>query len=113
MNRFLGEAQTTLDGVVYTLRCDFNAMAHFESTQGKPVFTALEAFEKGDLSVLDMRALAHSFLQRHHAGISVDLAGDILSADLDVLGRVISAATPEETGGGGKVEAGPGKGKAA
>lgn len=104
-NRFLGEATTKLDGKVYTLRCDFNAMCHFEDATGKDALATFERFEGGAVSVRDMRHMMHAFLACHHPDATLETAGDILSADLDVLQRVVQAASPENSGEQGNATA--------
>ncbi|WP_304615840.1 hypothetical protein [Paracoccus sp. (in: a-proteobacteria)] len=94
-NRFLGEATTTLNDVRYTLRCDFNAMCEFEEETGRNALTAFEQFESGGATAKDMRAMMRAFLVHHHPDATPQLAGEIMSADIDVLMRVIQAASPE------------------
>lgn len=93
-NRFLGEATATLDGKAYTLRCDFNAMCEFEDATGKDALATFEAFEAGKVSVKDMRAIMWSFMLHHHPEATLTEAGELLSADVDVLMNVIRAASP-------------------
>lgn len=104
-NRFLGEATVKMDGEEYTLRCDFNAMCFFEDATGKDALATFEAYEGGNVSTRDMRHMMHAFLAKHHPDASLDLAGDILSSDLDALARVVQAASPEPTGEEGNAEA--------
>tara|TARA_Y100000310_G_scaffold325782_1_gene389817 strand:+ start:1882 stop:2229 length:348 start_codon:yes stop_codon:yes gene_type:complete len=105
-NRFLGEAVAELDGTRYTLRCDFNAMCHFEDETGKDALASFEAFETGGISARDMRSMMWAFLQHHHPEADMRLAGGILSADIEALQRVVMAASPEAQEAG---EAGNGK----
>jgi len=105
-NRFFGEATIIADGKTYTLRCDFNAMCHFEEATGD----ALEAFdelEAGKFSVVAARQIMHSFLQEHHPDADVKLAGRLLSEDTSILQQVIKNASPEPEKGDA-----PGKRKA-
>jgi hypothetical protein len=110
-NRLLGEATTTLDGKVYTLRFDFNAMCAFEEATGLEALAAFEAFETGALKkASDLRAMVWAMLQRHHPAATLAEAGDILSADADVLRRVMIAAAPvvtEDATGNGQRRAHP------
>lgn len=93
-NRFLGEATTTVDGKVYTLRCDFNAMCAFEDETGKDALVTFEKFEKGEVGVKDMRTIMWSFMQHHHPEVTMQEAGHVLSSDTAVLMKVIQAASP-------------------
>ncbi|SNT76712.1 GTA-gp10 family protein [Paracoccus seriniphilus] len=108
-NRFLGEATAELHGRRYTLRCDFNAMCEFEDATGKDALATFEAFEAGKVSVKDMRAIMWSFMLHHHPDATLKEAGELLSADVDVLMKVIKAASPSraEAAELGNAPAGP------
>ena len=93
-NRFLGEAKATVDGKAYTLRCDFNAMCAFEDETGKDALETFEKFETGKVGVKDMRAIMWAFLQHHHPDVTMQEAGHVLSAQTDVLFKVIQTASP-------------------
>lgn len=107
-NRFKGEASITADGETYTLRCDFNALCHFEEATGKDPIETFEQFEKGKVSTTIMRHMMHAFLQEHHEDADLKLAGSLLSEDATVLMRVVENASPTAKKGGK-----PGKTKAA
>lgn len=94
-NRFLGELAAEHDGTAYTLRFDFNAMCDFEAATGKNAMQAIAEFEGGSIGFTEMRALIYSALVQDHPDADVKLAGKILSADMDVLSRLITAAFPE------------------
>lgn len=95
-NRFLGEASAQVDGKVWTLRCDFNAMAEFEGATGQDAMTAFEAAEDGEVSVVDLRHLVRACLLRHHPEATLRDAGDVLSQDMGVVQRLIAASMPTE-----------------
>lgn len=94
-NRFLGEATAKLDGKVYTLRCDFNAMCVFEDLTGKDALATFASFESGGVGVSDMRSMVLAFLSCHHPDATVQTAGDLLSQDTSVLTDVLTAAMPD------------------
>lgn len=94
-NAFKGEATAKAGGKTYTLRCDFNALCFFEEATGKEPLEVLENFEKGKVSVLNMRHLVHAFLQEHHEDATLKEAGIIISDDPAALERVVNNATPE------------------
>lgn len=98
-NRFKGEASATLDGVTYTLRLDFNAMCAFEEATGRDAMEALAGFEAGKAKAGDLRALVWAMLQRHHPDADLTLAGDLLSEDAEVMGRVLLASMPQADAG--------------
>ena len=94
-NKFKGEATAVVDGATYTLRCDFNAMCAFEAATGQDAMAAFSGFEAGKVSTLTMRAMMLAFLGKHHADADKEIAGEILSEDLDALTRVMTAAMPD------------------
>lgn len=91
----VAEVTVKVDGQKYTLRADMNALADFEERTGKSAMATLEAFERGDLSVVGLRNLVWSLLQRHHPNITLAEAGDVLSHDLDAVAEVFSKAFPQ------------------
>ncbi|MDG3040437.1 hypothetical protein [Roseicyclus marinus] len=94
-NRFLGEIAVDHDGASYTLRFDFNAMCDYEADTGRNAMSAIAAFEAGSIGFSDMRALIHASLVQENPDADKRLAGAILSADMDVLARLIRAAFPD------------------
>lgn len=108
-NRFRGEATASVDGKQYTLRFDFNAMVAFEDATGAGAMAIFEGFEKGEnVSAKHLRAIVWAMLQRHHPETTLELAGDLLSEDVDVIRRVMLNASPAATDG----DAGNGKSRA-
>ncbi len=106
-NSFLGEISIEHDGETYVLRCDFNAMAAFEEKTGQNALEAFAALEGGgQLKVSDLIAMMWAFLQRHHPEASQQFAGDLLSADVETLTRLIKAASPTEGEAGNRKAAG-------
>lgn len=106
-NRFKGEASTQFEGKTYTLRVDFNAMCAFEDMTGKNALAVFADFERGSVGVSEMRAMAWSFLRKHHPETDLDFAGDILSESSEILADVMGAAMPDadEVGELGNVKA--------
>lgn len=107
-NKFIGEATAEVEGVTWTLRCDFNAMAAFETATGKDAMEAFGEAEENKVSIPELIQMVHSFLQRHHPDATLQDAGDVLSHDLSVVQRVISACMPSS-----EEAAGLGNGRAA
>lgn len=109
-NSFLGEASVTAEGQEWTLRCDFNAMIAFEDATGRDAMKAFEEAETGNVNMKDLRHMMHAFLQHHHPKATLADAGCVLSTDIDAVGRVIEAASPQtddlgDEGAGGNVKA--------
>jgi hypothetical protein len=100
-NRFKGEVSITIDGKVWTLVCDFNAMITFEEATGKDAMDAFEQAEESDVSLPDLRHMVHAFLQAHHPDATLRDAGDIMSEDVGVVARLVAAASPTEAEAGG------------
>jgi hypothetical protein len=106
-NRFMGEVTAQADGETYTLRMDMNAMIEFEDATGIDPMKAFENAEGGVASLKVMRAIIHAAMKRRHPEASIAVAGDILSEDPTVVGRLMAAAAPEpEKDAGGKAKAG-------
>ena len=102
-NRFLGEASTTVDGKSWTLRLDFNAMAEIEDKLGRSALDVLQEIEAGkSVLVTTLRAVVWSMLIEHHPEATARDAGNVLSADTDIMLRVLRAAMPEAERGNGK-----------
>jgi len=93
-NRFMGEATVQANGSTYTLRCDFNAMCSFEDQTGEDALAVFAQFETGKVSVKHMRAMMWAFMQKHHPEATLDIAGDLLSENVDSLMEVIKASSP-------------------
>ena len=94
-NSFLGEVAVTAGDKTYTLRCDFNAMAEFETETGQDAMESFEAFEAGKVSITVMRAMMWSFMRCHHPDASLKDAGDLLSSNIDALTEVLQVAMPQ------------------
>ena len=103
-NKFFGEVEIDSGGNKYTLRMDFNAMCEFEDVAGVNAMDAFADFEKGKISVKNMRAMMYAFLRRHHPDVTLEQAGEILSENIGALESVVSASMPtsEEAEGLGK-----------
>ncbi|MBR9893331.1 hypothetical protein GYB14_16655 [bacterium] len=105
-NRFLGEADVTVDGKSYKLRFDFNTMCWFTDRTGKDAIKAMAGAESGDLDLRDMRVLMQCCLLHHSPDATLQEAGNVLSQDFGALLRVIQAAMPENGELGARPDAG-------
>ena len=107
-NRFFGEVEVTAGAKTYKLRCDFNAMCHFEDATGKEALTAFADLEKGTASIKDMRAMMWAFMQHHQPDATLADAGDLLSENTGAIAAVLAASMPagdKETGNARKPKA--------
>tara|TARA_R110002020_G_scaffold131911_1_gene294785 strand:- start:2032 stop:2352 length:321 start_codon:yes stop_codon:yes gene_type:complete len=102
---FKGEVRVELEGKIYTLRMDLNAMAAFEDGTGLAALDWAEKAEAGNARVGDMISMVWCCLERHHEGADRRLAGDILSEDPEILERLFAAAAPKPD----EIEGQPGK----
>ena len=96
-NQFLGEVTVQGGGKTYTLRCDFNAMAEYETATGKSAMTAIVAFGEGKATVSDSRHMMLACMVRHHPDSTLMDAGDLLSSNTSALRDVIQATMPEKS----------------
>lgn len=110
MARLLGEGEAKAGGETYRLRFDMNVLADLKDRTGlNPVqiMTGLQG-DGGDVSLL--RTVCHAMLKRHHPTAPIEVAGDILSEDMESLMGIISAAMPDQTQGEmGNAEANAGR----
>ena len=75
-NPHRGETELHVDGQTYTLAFDINAICDAEDQSGKAINEIM-----GDIArVSTLRMLLRSSLQKHHSGITVEQAGDIMGA---------------------------------
>lgn len=97
MARLDGAVTVALDGVTYTLRIDMNALCVIEDAKGGSAFEFLERLSGGKRpSAADMRLLVLACLQDAHPEADARLAGRILSAQLDIVGRLLATAAVAE-----------------
>lgn len=100
-NRFRGEIDFVFEGTKYRLRLDMNVMASFEALTGKNALDLFEQVEEGaeDARTLptisEMRAMLFCALERDHPDATLELAGDMMSEDQQLLFRLIDAAAPD------------------
>lgn len=108
-NKIKGEVGLEHEGKRYTMALDFNALADFEEEAG--VDNAILAVQDpGRLGASKLRALFWAGLRQRHADMTLELAGQILSANLNKLGEAIATAFPDPEPG---AEADPGNAPAA
>lgn len=96
-NAIKGEVALLHDGKTYTMVLDFNALAEFEDATGKNAAEVLDSPESMSISLA--RKLFWAGLQRHHPGLTLHEAGDILQENMDKLGQAVGAAAPDPVAG--------------
>ncbi len=96
-NKIKGEVALQYRGEAYTMVLDFNALAAFEDATGKNAADVLDRPEHMNISAA--RSLFWAGLQRHHPGLTLERAGDILQENMDKLGAAVDAAVPDPVAG--------------
>lgn len=108
--KFFGTLTHEHDGKTLTLVMDMNAVCHFDAATGLNFFDVVASWEKtgGMPPASHLRAIIHAAMQEHHQDMTVQDAGRIISGDLGVFERLMSAAMDgmaAETGKKGKAAA--------
>lgn len=99
-NNIKGEVALQHEGKTYTMVLDFNALAEFEDATGRNAAEVLASPETMGISLA--RSLFWAGLQRHHPGLTLTEAGDIMQGNMDKLPAAVQAGTPEPAAGNGK-----------
>lgn len=99
MAKFLGEGDVTAGGKTWHLRFDMNVLADLEDRTGKNAVETLAELDGANPSMKTLRLVCHTMLSRHHPEAGVEVAGDILSEDMETFMSVLAAAMPTERGG--------------
>lgn len=94
MSSFRGKVRVELEGEAYNLVLDMNAFAEFEALSGINYRDTVKALEVGMLSARSARELVAACAIRNHPDITLMKAGDILSANTDIIIRLFAAAAP-------------------
>lgn len=97
MNKILGEVSAaSIDGNIYSLRLDFNALCYFEDVSGITATEALTAIGENKCSFKMLRQLVFAALKNNHPSASEKTAGDILSNDIGVIAKLVTSAIPQD-----------------
>lgn len=99
-NAFRGEVGVTHAGLSYTMVLDFNALCDFEGETGKNALTVLESMERGGVNASDLRALMWAALRQNHPDMTLPMAGQILSENVDAIAQLSGAMMPEPDASG-------------
>lgn len=96
-NAIKGEVALQHDGKTYTMVLDINALAEFEDATGMDPGEVLDNPKTMSLSLA--RKLFWAGLQKHHPGLTLREAGDILQENFGKLGKAMATVTPEPRAG--------------
>lgn len=108
MARMLGEGAVEAAGKSWRLRFDMNVLADLQERTGKTPVQVMSELQGEGGSVLMLRTVCHAMLKRHHPEAAIEVAGDILSENLDDLMKIIQAAMPDPTAAAGPDAGGSG-----
>lgn len=106
MAAILGELTVHNAGKDYCLRLTMRSIAQLQDEYGQGLMPLL-GMKDGELPHFGIcLRLVELALKKHHPDAGPELADDILTADIGVVGRLIAAAFPDMEGNtGGKPEA--------
>ncbi len=96
-NSLKGEVSLVYSGADYTMVLDFNALCDFEGETGKNALSVLDG--GSSMTASDMRALLWAGLRQRHPEMTLSLAGEILSENIDAIGRATAVALPKAAPG--------------
>ncbi len=99
VNKVKGEVTLQHGGATYQMRLDFNALAEFEDALGGDVNALTILQSASGLNAKKTRALFWAGLKQCHPEMTLELAGSILSANLDKLGDAMATAFPDAESG--------------
>lgn len=93
--RFYGTTTEEYEGQTLSLVLDMNAVCHFDAATGLNFFEVVGAWEKsgGMPPAGQLRALVHASMQARHPDMTVEDAGRLMSQDLTIFERLVTAAT--------------------
>lgn len=95
VNAVKGEVTLQFDGAAYRIKLDFNAFAEFEAEIGGDANAMQMLQNPAGLNATKTRALFWAGLKQCHPDMTKELAGQILSANLDKLGDAMATAFPD------------------
>lgn len=98
-------------GAIYRLHLDFNALCEFEDAIGDGT-SAIELFKRFEAKQMptakQVRALAYAVLRKHHPEVSLQEAGNLVSAlGMENLSEAVSRAFGEPEKSDERAPAGP------
>lgn len=100
-NKIKGEVALHHEGATYGMRLDFNALAEFEAMIGGDANAMQVLQNPAGLNATKTRALFWAGLKQCHPDMTQELAGKILSANLDKLSEAMGSAFPDAEPGNG------------
>lgn len=94
-------AEVEIDGQAFRLVYDFNAIADAESAAGCNLLHGLSATMLNTMNAAQLRGLFWAALRRHHPGITVQRAGELIRLDtmpqiIEGIGQAFVLAMPKK-----------------
>lgn len=80
-NALKGDVGAVIAGQQFVLRMDMNAMCELEAELGEPAAGVLGRMAAPQAFMRDIRAILWASLRRHHSGVTIEGAGDLLHED--------------------------------
>lgn len=93
---FRGDTFVQVEDREYHLVLDFNAFSDFETRTGVGYQMCVAMNAHAAFSAVVARNLVRSCGYRYHPDMTLVEAGDILSADTDILAKLFALASPTE-----------------
>lgn len=94
MTSINAEVVVECEGELFRLVLNFGAFCLFESLTGLHYALACSDIAHGRLSASHARALTWAMSQKHHKGLTLDRAGDLLSARPSLIREAFLATQP-------------------
>lgn len=105
-NALRGDVKAVIAGEQFVLRMDMNAMCELEAELGEPAASVLGRMAAPQAFMRDIRAILWASLRRHHAGTTIEAAGNLLHEDgpgaRSAILSALSASAPPPEGDAGK-----------
>lgn len=94
-NKIKGQISFTYEGKDYTVVHDMNAIAEIEEHANTSWQLIMGRFENGLQRIADLRRVLYFGLLPNHPEVTLEMAGDMLLAEEDIVGRLFEAAYPQ------------------
>ncbi len=100
-NKIRGQISFKHEGREYTVIHDMNAIAEIEEHANTSWQIIMGRFEAGIHRIADLRRVIYFGLLPNHPEVTLEMAGDMLLSEEDIIGRLFEAAYPQSEKGEG------------
>lgn len=94
-NKIKGEISFEYEGKTYTVVHDMNVIAEIEEHANTSWQVVMGRFEAGIPRIADLRRILYFGLLRNHPRTTLEMAGEMLLAEEDIVGRLFEVAYPQ------------------